>query len=143
MVNQIRRLLLALALGILAVAGFHIFSSKEQPAETTAVKVLDSGFDVEIENFKVVHEVAGEKNWELKADLAQISEKEDLTLLRRVELKMNRGENQEYSVVADSGSIKNESREINLEGNVKMVGDSALVEERLQKKDSQPEKPEN
>ncbi len=142
MVNHIRRLLLFLALGIVAVFGFYLLSAEKQPVENvenTDVNASDSGFDIEIENFKVVHEVAGEKDWELNADLAQMDQEKDLTLLQNVKLKMNRGENKEFRVVADSGSIKNESQEINLEGNVKMIGDSTLVGERVQKNRPEPE----
>lgn len=89
------------------------------------------GVDVEIENFKVVHQVSGQKNWELKADLAQVNEKEKLTRLKNVELILTRKQKQELLVSADFGTLTNENKDIDLRGNVKMVGNLKLFKKQL------------
>jgi LPS export ABC transporter protein LptC len=133
MVNNIRKILLALVFTIVGLSGYYLFAKSNIPVEKIALKALDAGIDIEIENFKVVHEVNEEENWELKADLAQINEDEDLTRLTNVELTIRKKDNQKLWVIADSGSLQNGNKEIELVGNVKMVGTSNMVSERVGK----------
>ena len=108
--------------------------NSNSPVEKIALKALDAGIDIEIENFKVVHEVNEGEKWELTADLAQINQEKDLTLLTNVTLIIREKDKQKLWVVADSGSITNENNDIQLEGNVKMVGTEETIAERTDKK---------
>jgi len=138
MVNKVRKTLLALTLGILALSCYHIFFKGQVTVEDVALKALETGIDIEIENFEVVHEPKDGKKWELKADLAQINQEKDLTLLTNVELTIIKGQKQEFWVVADSGSIQNGSDDIHLDGHVKMVGASKMVQEHVGKEKTEP-----
>lgn len=140
MVDKVRKILLILTLGILGLSCYHIFFKSQITVEDVVLKALDTGVDIEIENFEVVHEPKDGKKWELKADLAQINQEKDLTLLTNVELKIIQGDKQEFWVVADSGSIQNGSKDILLDGNVKMIGASQMVKERVGKEKTQPDK---
>ena len=84
------------------------------------------------------------KKWELKADLAQVNQEKDITFLTNVELKIKEGNKQEFWVIADSGSIENGNKDIQLDGNVKMVGALKILKERVSKNTSEPgqDKPE-
>ena len=121
MVDKVRKILLALTLGILGLSCYHIFFNGKEIVEEVALKALDAGIDIEIENFEVVHEPKDGKTWELKADRAQITQEKDMTLLTNVELTILKGDQQEFWVVADSGSILNGSKDNQLDGNVKMI----------------------
>jgi LPS export ABC transporter protein LptC len=140
MVDKVRKILLALALGIVGLSCYHIFFNSKEVVEEVVLKALEAGIDIEIENFEVVHEPKDGKKWELKADLAQINQEEDLTLLTNVELTIKKGDEQELWVVADSGSIQNQSKNIQLDGNVKMIGASKMVQERVGKEKTEPDK---
>lgn len=140
MVDKVRKILLALALGILGLSGYHIFFKSQVTVEDVVLKALEVGIDIEIENFEIVHEPKDGKKWELKADLAQINQEKDLTLLTNVELKIIKGDEQEFWVVADSGSIHNGSKEIHLDGHVKMIGASKMVQELAGKEKTEPDK---
>lgn len=133
MVDKVRKILLILTLGILGWSGYHFFFKNSEPIENVVLKPLKAGIDIEIENFEVVHEANEGKKWELKADLAQVNQEKDLTLLTNVELTIKKGDEQEFWVVADSGSIQNGSKDIQLDGNVKMVGTSKIIKERVGK----------
>lgn len=140
MVDKVRKILLALVFGILGLSGYYFFAQSNAPVEKIVLKALEAGIDIEIENFKVVHELGEGEKWELSADLAQINEEKDLTLLTNVELIIRQEDKQKLWVVADSGSILNGNKDIRLEGHVKMVGSSNAVSERIGKKTPEAEK---
>ena len=139
MVDKVRKILLVLTLGILGLSCYHIFFKDRVEVEDIALKTLDAGIDIEIENFEVVHEPKDGKKWELKADLAQINQEKDLTLLTNVELKIIKGDEQEFWVVADSGSIENGSQDVHLNGNVKMIGAAKMVKEHVGNEKTEPD----
>ena len=139
MVDKVRKFLIFLTLGIVGMACYHLFFKNQEPVEKVVMKKLDAGVDIEIENFEVVHEVNEGKKWELKADLAQVDLEKDLTRLTNVDLKIKDGDKQEFWVVADSGSIQNNSKDIELDGNVKMVSASNVVENRVGQDQTDPD----
>jgi LPS export ABC transporter protein LptC len=139
MANNVRRILLIIVIGIVGLSVYNIFSNGNTTVEKVVLKTLDAGIDIEIENFKVVHEVNSGEKWELTADLAQVDQEKDLTLLTNVKLTISEKDKQKLRVVADSGSIMNENKDIQLEGNVKMVGSSNAVTNRVGKNISESE----
>jgi len=139
MVNNVRKILLILVLGIVGLAGYYFFVKSNAPVEKIVLKTLDAGIDIEIENFKAVHEVSEEEKWEVNADLAQINQEKDLTLLTNVELIIRQKDEQKLWVVADSGSILNGNKDIELEGHVRMIGNSSMAAKRVRKNNSEAE----
>ncbi len=135
MANKVRKILLVLVIGILGLSVYYIFAKGNTPVEKIVLKALDAGIDIEIENFKVIHEVSGGEKWELTADLAQIDQEKNLTLLTNVKLIIRENDKQKLWVIADSGRIMNESNDIQLDGHVKMVGATNAIAERMGKKD--------
>jgi LPS export ABC transporter protein LptC len=140
MVDNVRKILLVLVFGILGLSGYYFFVQGNAPVEKVVLKASDAGIDIEIENFKVVHELGEGEKWELSADLAQVDEEKDLTLLTNVELIIRQEDQQKLWVVADSGSILNGNKDIQLEGHVKMIGNSNSVAEKIGKKKPKAEK---
>ncbi len=139
MVNKVRKILLILVIGIFGLSGYYLFIKSNATVEKVVLKALDAGVDIEIENFKVVHEVSEGEKWELSADLAQVDEKQDLTRLTNVQLIIRQEDQQKLWVVADSGSILNGNKDIQLEGHVKMIGSSNSASERVEKKTPEAE----
>ena len=139
MVDKVRKILLALVIGIVGLSGYYIFVKANSPVDEIVLKTLDAGIDIEIENFKVVREVGKGEKWELTADLAQVDQDKDLTRLTNVELIIKQEDEQKLWVVADTGSIRNGNQDIQLEGNVKMIGASKMVAERTDKKNRETE----
>ena len=133
MINAVRIVLLLVAFSIIGTAGFYFFKSFTTSAEMgdIRVKVMEKGIDVEIENFKVTHEVKGVKEWELKADFAQINNEEDLTRMQNVEMILHKSENRKYVIVGDSGTYRKITNDVNLVGNVKFVGAADILMDRL------------
>ena len=140
MVNKVRKILLILVFGIVGLSGYYLFVKSNSSVEKIVLKTLDAGIDIEIENFKVVHEVSEGEKWELTADLAQVDQEKDVTLLTNVELIIRKDEKQKLWVVADSGSILNGNKDIELEGNVRMISSSKTVAERVGKDNPETKK---
>ena len=133
MINTVRIVLLLVAFSIIGAAGFYFFKNLNTSVEmgNVKIKVMEKGVDVEIENFKVTHEVKGVKEWELKADFAQINNEEDLTKMENVEMILHKSENRKYVIIADSGTYKEKTNDVNLMGNVKFVGEADILMDRL------------
>jgi len=134
MANKVRKILLVFVIGILGLSVYYIFAKGNTPVEKIVLKALDAGIDIEIENFKVIHEVSGGEKWELTADLAQIDQEKNLTLLTHVRLIIRENDKQKLWVVADSGRIMNETNDIQLDGHVKMIGATNAIADRVGKK---------
>ena len=146
MINAVRIALLLVAFSIIGAAGFYFLKNLNTSVEmgNVKIKVMEKGVDVEIENFKVTHEVKGVKEWELKADFAQINNEEDLTKMQNVEMILHKSENRKYVIIADSGTYKEKTNDVNLVGHVKFVGAPDILMDRLStnspKKNSEPVK---
>ena len=133
MINTVRIVLLLVAFSIIGAAGFYFLKNLNTSVEmdNVKIKVMEKGVDVEIENFKVTYEVKGVKEWELKADFAQINNEEDLTKMENVEMILHKSENRKYVIIADSGTYKEKTNDVNLMGNVKFVGAADILMDRL------------
>ena len=140
MINAVRVVLLIIALGVFSLASFYFHQVGNNKVEmgNVKIKMKNEGVDVEIENFKVTHEVKGKKEWILKARLAQVSNHEDLTRLKEVEMVFPKASNQPYVITADSGTYQNTSKVIDLVGHVKMMTDSKSLTGRFHANKDEP-----
>ncbi len=138
MQNHIRTILLVVIVLVLGAGGTQLVKQYLGKNSLVTLTALKSGIDIEIENFVVVNENSEEKIWELKADLAQIDQENNLTHLQNVELTMKNKAKQDFWVVADSGVLKNETNDVELEGHVRMIGSSEFAKGRLSKQQEEP-----
>jgi len=140
MINAVRIFLLIIALGVISLAGFYFYKIQNNEVEIgkMKVKVMEKGVDLEIEDFKLTHEVKGKKEWVLKAVLAQVNNQENVTHLKDVEMTIPKGQNRSYVITADSGTYQNTSKYIDLAGHVKLTGDGESLAERFNAKKAKP-----
>ena len=140
MINAVRIFLLIIALGVISLAGFYFYKVQNNKVEMGKIKakVVGKGIDVEIEDFKLTHEVKGNKEWILKAALAQVNNQENVTNLKGVEMTIPKGQNRSYVITADSGTYQNTSKYIDLAGHVKLTGDGESLVERFNAKKAKP-----
>ncbi len=133
MFDLIRKLLFSFALILIVVAAYNIYT-KYSPLSNLPVKVhlSENGADIEIDKFKVIHEVSGKKDWELKADHAEVDHKKQLTLLRNVELEFRRSADQKYWVSAEKGILNNQTKDFQLEGGVRLIAQSKSLVRKFQ-----------
>ena len=140
MINAVRIFLLVIALGVISLAGFYFYKVQNNEVEIgkMKVKVMGKGVDLEIEDFKLTHEVKGNKEWILKAALAQVNNQENVTNLKDVEMIIPKGQNHPYVITAESGTYQNTSKIIDLVGHVKLTGDAESLAERFNTKKAKP-----
>ena len=82
MVNLIQSSMLLIAFLTLGYAGYNYLSTYQATTKNIDLRLTKEGVDVHIEKFKVVHEKSGHKDWELKADFAQINKKKDIKSIK-------------------------------------------------------------
>ena len=140
MINAVRIILLIIALGVISLAGFYFYKVPNNEVEIgkIKVKIMEKGVDLEVENIEITHEVQGNPDWILKAVLAQVNNKENITNLKGVEMIIPKGQNQAYVITAESGTYQNTSKDINLVGNVKLTGHAESLTERFNTKKAKP-----
>ena len=133
MINTVRRVLLLVALSVIGLAGFYFFKTLDTSSSigNMKIKVMEEGIDVEIENFMITHENKGVKEWELKADLAQIDNQQDLTTMKNVEMTLHKAGSKKYIISADSGIYRKATEDVSLNGNVKLVAPAEGLKQRL------------
>ena len=131
MVKIIQSLMLLIFFFTLGYAGYSYFSTYKITTENIDVRLTEEGVDVHIEKFKVVHEKSGHKDWELKADFAQINKKEETTKMQNIEYIYINENQKKFKVYADSGILTNKTNDLDLEGNVRMLIEKAIIKESL------------
>ena len=142
MINAVRVVLLIIAVGLVSLAGFYFYKVKDNKVDmgNLKVKFMEKGVDVEIENFKITHEVKGKKEWILKAGFAQVNNQENITHLKDVEMILPKVNNHPYIITAKSGTYQNSSKDIDLIGNVKLTGNSQSLATRFQANQNESKK---
>ena len=122
-----------MAFSVIGLAGFYFLKNLDTSINigNVKLKVMEDGVDVEIENFMITHENKGVKEWELKADLAQVDNRKNLTTLKNVEMTLHKGGSKQYVISADSGIYKKTTEDVSLNGNVKLVGPAEGLKQRL------------
>ena len=140
MINAVRIILLIIALGVISLAGFYFYKIQNNKVdiEKIKVKIMEKGVDLEVENMEITHEVKGNPDWILKAVLAQVNNKENITNLKGVEVIIPKGQNRSYVITAESGTYQNTSKDIDLVGNVKLTGDVGSLAGRFNTKEAKP-----
>jgi LPS export ABC transporter protein LptC len=140
MINVVRIILLIIAFGVISLTGFYFYKIHDNKVElgNVKIKIMDKGVDVEIENFKVTHEVKGKKEWILKAGLAQVNNQEDVTQLKDVQMILPKEDSPPYVITAESGTYQNSSKDVHLVGRVKLTGDAQSLSGRFQANKNEP-----
>ena len=132
--NNVRKILLGLILLLMTVSAYSLIKSlykNDLPVET--LKTMSKNVDIEIKNFKVTHDILGNKDWEIKAKEAKVKNKESQIILTDVNVTLNSERNRKSTISADTGTINSETKDIQLEGNVKFKADANNFFGQLQK----------
>ncbi len=142
--NNIRKILLGLIVLLMTLSAYSLIKSLNKgalPVET--LKMMSKNVDIEIENFKVTNEVLGDKKWEIKAKSAKVKNDENKIILTDVNVTLNADENRKSTISADTGTINRETKDIQLEGNIKFKADANNFFGQFQKQNEEPKEPDN
>ena len=122
--NKIRKLLLILVSVLVVAFGVSIYYKSKVFSIPTDIKLGTDGIDIDIKKFNVLHEVLGNKQWELNAENAQVDNEKGLITLSEVAVTLNHDSNNKSQIFADTGVMNSETKEIELEGHVKFIADA-------------------
>ena len=131
MIEKTRTLMLLIAISVAGYGGYIFLSPFQVTSENIDVKLDEDGLDVKIKNFKIIHENLGRRDCELKADLAQINQKKEITKMNNVEYIFVNNEMRKFKVHADFGTLMNKTNDLDLEGNVKMLIETEILKEQF------------
>lgn len=120
-----------MVLGLLGAGGYHLYKNNLPATLPIQITLTESGADISIQNFKVAHEVSGRKDWELKAESAEINNQKNLTYLKNVEMEMSLENQQKFWVKAEQGILNNKTNEFELEGRVRVTADAAQIVKKI------------
>ena len=137
--NHIRKIILFAVCGLVIAFGASLYGHFKNKSFPIQVEFTDEGIDVQIQDFKVEHESSGRKDWEIKAKTAKINNEKQRIDLDQVHITYNLKDNQKSYISADKGVMNQETKDIELEGNVRFTLESGdVVKEFLKKKKQEP-----
>ena len=131
MIEKIRTLMLLIAISVLCYGGYIFMSTFKATSDSVDINFDEDGLDVKIKNFKVIHENSGRRDWELKADLAQINKKQETTKMNNVQYTFVNNEMRKFKVFADFGTLLNKNNDLELEGNVRVLVETDIIKDQL------------
>jgi LPS export ABC transporter protein LptC len=141
--NNIRKILLGLILLLVTVSAYGLINSLNKKALPIEIlKTISKNVDIEIENFKLTHDVSGNKDWEIKAKEAKVRNAESKIILTDVNVTLNSNKIRKSTISADAGTINRETKDILLEGNVKFKADSGSFFGQPGKQNAESEEPD-
>ena len=142
--NNIRKILLGLILLLMTVSAYSLVKSLyKETLPVEALKTMSKNVNIKIDNFKVTHDVLGDKDWEIKAKEAKVKNEENKIILTDVNVTLNSEENRESTISADSGTINRETKDIQLEGNVKFKANANNFFGQTRKQPKRSQEPDN
>ncbi|SVD93226.1 uncharacterized protein METZ01_LOCUS446080 [marine metagenome] len=131
MIEKIRTLMLLIAISVLCYGGYIFMSTFKATSDSVDINFDEDGLDVKIKNFKVIHENSGRRDWELKADLAQINKKQETTKMNNVQYTFVNNQMRKFKVFADFGTLINKNNDLELEGNVRVLVETDIIKDQL------------
>lgn len=119
-------LLVSISLTILLVV-FIIKNKGKFQKSLQTVKLTKTGIDISIQNLHLVEEKDGEKQWVLDADKAEVINSKEITRLTNVRMSFFQKSGSYLSVSADSGIIQNDTKDVKLKGNIKILNQEGYM----------------
>ena len=140
--NKVRKIILIAVFGLIIAFGASFYGHFKNKTLPVRVEFTDEGIDVQIQDFKVEHESSGRKTWELNAKTAKINNEKQRVDLDQVHVTYNMKNNQKSYISADKGVMNQETKDIELEGNVRFTAESGdFVKDYFEKKKQEPTTP--
>lgn len=118
--NNIRRfLVIVAALTALLVVATIAFRMQREGGVAGKVRKLPLNVDVSLQRVHYTETRQGVKRWDLSADRAEYSKDKETTILSGVRLVVaGKGKTGDFTVTADRADYQNETKDIQLSGNV-------------------------
>lgn len=106
---------------------YFITGSSNYPLNIGEISFRESDADLDIDKIHVVQNTKGVKEWELWADSAKMYRQKSLTILKNLKLRFYPKEGAPAYVTAQEGTMQNESRNINIRGDVTILASNGVL----------------
>lgn len=124
--KMLRMVLLGFLLAIGGTIAYFIVGSSNHYLDVGKISLTDSDADVNIDKVHVVQNTKGVREWELWADSAKVYRQKGLTILKNLKLRFYPKEGEPAHVIAQEGTMQNESRNIRISGNVTILASNGV-----------------
>lgn len=124
--KMLRMVLLGFLLAIGGTIAYFIVGSSSHYLDAGKISLADSDADLNIDKMHVVQNTKGVREWELWADSAKVYRQKGLTILKNLKLRFYPKEGEPAHVIAQEGTMQNESRNIRISGNVTILASNGV-----------------
>ncbi len=125
--GRLRVFLLVFILGVAGSVVFYLLAYTPLRASLPSIPRIGADLDLRLENVNLVETKKGQKEWELWADRARVYRKRGVTLLDNVRVMVYPEKRKPIRVRSERGTLYNESRDMELEGNVVVVSEEGYT----------------
>jgi LPS export ABC transporter protein LptC len=122
MTKRKKILWLVLLLGLLAAALVLVMGVIREP-EQALLKVLTDKIDLQVRDVRFTEVGDSGMNWEVTADTARYQKEAQLAHFENIRVKLVTKEGATYVLTGDRGTLKTDSRDLEVEGNVLIVSE--------------------
>lgn len=123
----LRKFLLLISLSLIILITVFIVKNRNKFQNSLDIELTKTGIDISIQNLHLIEEKEGIKQWVLNADKAEVVNSKKITRLTNVQIDFFQKSGSHISVVADKGIIQNDSKDIEVEGNVKIINQEGYM----------------
>jgi LPS export ABC transporter protein LptC len=115
-------LIVTVLLAILVVIAAVIKNDVSKPKNL--LKALQEGVDLKFKGFDFTEVNEANAKWEVKAETATYSKKQDLAVLEKIHIKLTTSDGKVFLMSADKGQMFTKEKNIEIKGNVVITSDN-------------------
>ncbi len=125
--KSLRFWLLLLIGSVLASVVFFLTTNTQDRLLPERFELSQTDADLRIKDVFLTEDKGGEKAWELKADWARVYRENNKTLLEDLRVKVFIENRKPIHITGESGELNNESKDIQIRGNVEVVSEDGYT----------------
>ncbi|MBW2559887.1 MAG: LPS export ABC transporter periplasmic protein LptC [Deltaproteobacteria bacterium] len=109
--------------GILLAGVLFLYILGTSHKEGSALKVLSDKVDLQIKDFHYTEVGNPDLTWEISADTATYTKKDDVTLFENVEIRLLFSNGEVYVITGKNGSMHTDTKDMEIKGDVVALSD--------------------
>ncbi len=118
--NLLKRLLLLISITLAILITIFAVKNKGKFLKSAGQSLTKTGIDISITKLHLIEEEEGKKQWELNAEKAEVINSKGITRMKNIQMSIFQKSEDNFSISADTGIIQNDTKDIELDGNIKV-----------------------
>lgn len=123
----LKRLLLLISITLAILITIFAVKNKGKFLKSAGQSLTKTGIDISISKLHLIEEVEGKKQWELNADKAEVINSKGITRIKNIQMSIFQKSKSNFSISADTGIIQNDTKDIELKGNIKVSNEQGYL----------------